>query len=137
MGAGGVKGNPQRILSALDERLTAPVELTLYGRAALQLGFDNAPEECSLTRDVDAVLWLGQAEEMLGDMDLLLSKLMRDDPIDLKDAQFIIEQGHLSRKDVEKALIAARIPDVEEIRDQFKAASRRLLNRWPESPIVP
>lgn len=56
--------NAQRILALLDARLTSKVELTLYGRAALHLGFPNAPKEHALSRDVDAVLWLGQAEEL-------------------------------------------------------------------------
>jgi hypothetical protein len=44
--------------------LTKRVELTLYGRAALHLGFPQAPPEHAMSRDVDAVLWLGQAEEL-------------------------------------------------------------------------
>ena len=57
--------NPERILSALDEELSSPVELTLYGRAALQLGFEHPREEYASSMDVDVVLWLGQAEELL------------------------------------------------------------------------
>ena len=56
--------NARRILDGLDARLEQDVELTLYGRAALHLGFDNAPEEFAWSKDVDAVLWLGQAEEL-------------------------------------------------------------------------
>ncbi|CAN5594248.1 hypothetical protein BH20VER3_BH20VER3_18720 [soil metagenome] len=141
--------NPERILAALDARLDAPVELTLYGRAALLLGFENPPPEFALSRDVDAVMWMGQAEELaqrtnfwdvvaavnqefrdqelfishffeedqvvltpdwrnhrillggrwtrltlyrLGNADLFLSKLMRDDPIDAADARFIVHR---------------------------------------------
>jgi len=176
--------NAERILSALDRRLNANVELTLYGRAALLLGFTEPPAEYALSQDVDAVLWLGQAEELarqsnfweaveavndelapcglyishffaedqvilrpvwlaerqriagnwrrlalyrLGDLDLLLSKLMRDDPIDRQDAQFLVAQGHLSRAAIEEAIHGARVPDVAEIREQFSVASRRLL----------
>ena len=53
------------ILSTLDGLLRSRVEMTLYGRAALQLGFADPPEDFALTRDVDAVLWLGQAEQLL------------------------------------------------------------------------
>ncbi len=52
------------LLAALDAKLSAPVELTLYGRAALLLGFKNPPPEYAASRDVDIVLWLGQAEHL-------------------------------------------------------------------------
>lgn len=177
--------NAQRILAGLDDRLKMSVELTLYGRAAIHLGFAQAMDDHAMSRDVDAVLWLGQAEELnektnfwqavdelnrdlidqelfishfftedqvvlrpdwlkervriqgswnhlvlyrLGDVDLLLSKLMRDDPIDRADAMFIVRAAGLTRKDVETALRDARIPDVEEIREQFQASARRLLS---------
>ena len=47
-----------RILNALDERMNAAVDITLYGRAALQLGFKNPPEEYAYSRDVDVVFQL-------------------------------------------------------------------------------
>jgi hypothetical protein len=177
--------NAERILRALDAKLTAAVELTLYGRAALLLGFPSPPKEAALSRDVDAVLWMGQAEELdattnfwqavealnqelapdglyishffaedqvvlrpgwresrvsipgswadlvlfrLGDADLLLSKLMRDDPIDRRDALFIVKSAGLAPDEVDAALRAARIPDIPEIQEQFQLASRRLLD---------
>jgi hypothetical protein len=167
----------RRILEALDQRLNGRVDLTLYGRAALALGFPNAPAEIGLSRDVDAVLSLGQAEELLrrtnfwealedvnklfeaeglfmshlfeetqvvlspdwrecrvpiegpwrnldlcrlGNLDLLLSKLMRDDPVDRSDAQFIIKSASLERKDIERAIQQARIPEVSEVADEFR-----------------
>jgi len=176
--------NPQRILSALDARLQSDVELTIYGRAALALGFENPPSEFALSRDVDIVLWSDQAEELaansdfwsalealnrdleqdglyvshlftedqvtlrpdwrshrvpvsgpwtridlyrLGDIDLLLSKLMRDDPVDRADALFIAERAGLRRQDVEAALRVARVPPVSEIQDEFTRAAARLL----------
>lgn len=178
--------NAEQILAAIDRRLNAAVELTLYGRAALLLGFAGAPAEYALSQDVDAVLWLGQAEELgqrtnfweaveqvneelaprglyvshlfaedqvilrpdwrvqrvalrgawqqlslfrLGDLDLLLSKLMRDDPIDRQDALFIVTQARLPRPAIEAAIREARVPDVSEAREQFAAASRRLLEK--------
>src|SRR5438105_3045767 len=57
--------NTDQILSALDEKLDNPVELTLYGRAALFLGFEDAPREFGQSRDVDGVLWKGQTEELI------------------------------------------------------------------------
>lgn len=41
-----------------------PMELTLYGRAALELGFPNPKPEYGRSLDVDIVLWIGQAEEL-------------------------------------------------------------------------
>jgi hypothetical protein len=176
--------NAQRIILALDSRLNGRVDLTLYGRAAIQLGFDAPPEGAVVSRDVDAVLRLGQAEELnratnfwqaveevnrelagddlyishffvedqvaltpewianrrridgpwqrieiyrLGDCDLLLSKLMRDDPLDQADALFIARAAGLSMKDIQTLLARARVPDVAEIREQFAKASERFL----------
>lgn len=176
--------NAEIILTSLDRKLATRVELTLYGRAALSLGFDNPPQEFALSRDVDAVLWMGQAEMLLetsnfweavnevnealtdqelyishffeeeqvilrpdwrnqrinithswnhltlyrlGDIDLLLSKLMRDDPIDHQDALFIYQQGRLDVTTVIQALHDARVPDIPEIQEQFMLASRRFL----------
>ena len=177
-------GSAHTILDALDRHLTSKVELTLYGRAALQLGFADPPKEFALTRDVDAVFWFGQAEFLLdrsnfweavdaanaaladqelfishffvedqvalraawrdhrvriagpwkfldlfrlGDLDLLLSKLMRDDPIDRADALFIVRAGGLTLEAIEGTLAAVRLPDSIEVREQFDLASRRLL----------
>ncbi|MFA6568999.1 MAG: DUF6036 family nucleotidyltransferase [Victivallales bacterium] len=58
--------NSLRLLKRLDELLDSPVELTLYGRAALELGFINPKPEYSRSLDVDIVLWIGQAEELDG-----------------------------------------------------------------------
>ena len=48
--------NASVILRALDERLNHPVRLILYGRAALQLGFDAPPAEAAQSKDVDAII---------------------------------------------------------------------------------
>jgi hypothetical protein len=58
--------NPLRILETLDRYLSAPAELTLFGRAALALGFPNSPTEYGATQDVDAILpldWLGADDQ--------------------------------------------------------------------------
>lgn len=180
--------NAERILSRLDEKLTSRVDITLYGRAAIHLGFPNAPRDHALSRDVDAVLWLGQAEELnektnfwqaiesvneeladrnlyishfftetqvilrpgwrsqrvpivqrwqhldlhrLSDVDLLLSKLMRDDPLDRADAVFIVKACGLRRSVIAEAISEARVPDVPEIREQFEVARQRLLDALP------
>lgn len=181
--------NAEMILNSLNRRLTSQIELTLYGRAALFLGFEQPQNEYALSRDVDAVLWKGQAEMLLetsnfweavnavnteltdqelyishffeeeqvilrpdwrthrveithswnnldlyrlGDIDLFLSKLMRDDPIDLEDALFIYKQGHLDIARVTQAFQEARIPDIPEIQEQFELASQRFIHTLRE-----
>lgn len=174
----------ERILAALDAKLNAPVELTLYGRAALLLGFEDPPGEFAASRDVDAVLWIGQAEELargsnfweavaevneefraqefylshlfeeqqvvltpqwrenrlplprplqrltlyrLGNIDLFLSKLMRDDALDLADAQFIAQRAGLDRRAIQQAIHEARVPAVPEVEEQFRICAARFL----------
>jgi len=177
--------NAEIILAELDRLLDSDVELTLYGRAALQLGFENPSPDFAVSKDVDAVFFLGQAEYLnehtnfwravdilnrnlaeqdlyvshffvedqvvlrpawkdcrcripgewsrldlyrLGDEDLLLSKLMRDDPLDHSDALFIASRAQFTRQDVEVIIAEARIPAADEIAEQFAIASKRLLD---------
>jgi len=174
----------ETLLYALDQKLNHPAELTLYGRAALHLGFPNAPVECALSRDIDAVLWIGQAELLaeqgnfweavaevnkafadqdlyishffeesqviltpewkdrrapisghwknltisrLGDQDLFLSKLMRDDPIDRSDALCIAKESGMTPETVRETIRRARIPSIPEIREQFDLCCQRIL----------
>jgi hypothetical protein len=179
--------NARRILDTLDQLLDSRVELTLYGRAALHLGLPNAPEEVAYSRDVDAVLYMGQAEELaettnfwealektnetlaadglyishlfeesqvilrpvwrqerasisgpwtklrvfrLSDPDLLLSKLMRDDPQDLRDALTIASARPMSLIEIESALEQAVVPPLAEIEEQFVICRRKFLAAW-------
>lgn len=176
--------NAEQLLGAVDDRLDRSTELTIYGRAALQLGFPNPPREYALSRDVDAVLWVGQAESLLadgnfwtviedvnrlfadqelyishffeedqviltpdwrakrrriegpwkrlnlyrlGDADLFLSKLMRDDPIDRADALFIVRAAPLAQEQIQAAIRSARIPPVPEVEEQFRLCARRFM----------
>ncbi len=53
--------NPLRILKTLDQHLTSPAEITLFGRSALALGYSSAPADFHNTKDVDGILplsWL-------------------------------------------------------------------------------
>ena len=53
--------NPLRILKVLDRNLNEPAEIILFGRAALALGYVQAPIHFHNTRDVDGILpvaWL-------------------------------------------------------------------------------
>lgn len=176
--------NAETILWALDTRLTTRIELTLYGRAALQLGFPEPLSEYAQSMDVDGVLWLGQAEELLhgsnfwtavdltnrelapqglyishffeesqlvltsswrqqrvpiqgpwnhlcllrlGDKDLFLTKLMRYDPIDVADAQFILDRSGMTRKDIRDLISLACLPNIAEIKEQFALCSKRFV----------
>jgi len=58
--------NPLHILQTLDRHLSTRSELTLFGRAALALGYPNGPDGFQRTRDVDAILplhWLAAPDE--------------------------------------------------------------------------
>jgi len=54
--------NAERILLTVDKRLNHEVSLVIYGRAAIALGFDSAPEAVSKTLDVDAIIRLSELE---------------------------------------------------------------------------
>jgi hypothetical protein len=60
--------NPLRILQTLDRHLAASAEITLFGRAALALGYATSPPAFSATHDVDLILplsWLAAEDENL------------------------------------------------------------------------
>lgn len=60
--------NPLRILQTFDRHLTAPAEITLFGRAALALGYPGSPASYTTTHDVDAILplsWIAAEDENL------------------------------------------------------------------------
>ena len=52
----------------MDRHLARPTEITLFGRAALALGFADSPARFATTRDVDAILplsWLEAEDQNL------------------------------------------------------------------------
>lgn len=58
--------NPLRILRVFEANLHSRSEIIIFGRAALALGFPNAPCDFHLTKDVDAILpfeWLAAEDE--------------------------------------------------------------------------
>lgn len=59
--------NPSLILLTVDGRLDHEVRLVLYGRAAVCLGFENAPPEAAKTQDVDAIISFAQSQELARD----------------------------------------------------------------------
>ena len=55
----------------------------------------------------------------LADADLLLSKMMRYDPTDLDDLAFVVFRSGLAPDEVAGIIAQSRLPDSEEIREQF------------------
>lgn len=56
--------NATLILRTLDGHLRGPARLIVYGRAALQLGFLHPPPEVGESKDVDAIVPLGDLDEL-------------------------------------------------------------------------
>ncbi len=61
--------NGERILRCLDAYLTKPVELVLYGRAAIALGFDSPQLEHLSTMDVDVIVSMRALEQLQNNED--------------------------------------------------------------------
>lgn len=59
--------NPLAILQTLDRHLDHPVELTIYGRAALALGFASHELRHQTTQDVDAIIPLAELDQLRAD----------------------------------------------------------------------
>lgn len=176
--------NPLHILQTLDSHLTAPAEITIFGRAALALGYPDCPDSFATTNDVDAILplkWLESPDENLdfwqaqqktnaeleptglylthlfreqeiiltpdwiskrvriplelhklvvfrpSTLDLILTKMMRGDENDLADIRFLLQREPQSDDSLRAVFAAARIPDVQEIRELFEAAQPKVL----------
>lgn len=180
-----VVNNPLVILQTLDCHLDHPVELTLYGRAALALGFPAHEPRHETTQDVDAIIPLAQLDQLRADeqfwdardatnaelserglylthlfteadvfllpdwlsrrvpipitlthlkllrpasLDLILTKMMRGaDPEDLSDIAFLLKCEPVEDAELRAAFCRVRLPDIQELRDAFRAAEPRVL----------
>ena len=60
-------------------------------------------------------------------VDLILTKMMREDPQDLSDIGFLLRQEAHGAERLREAFAAARVPDIEEIRGAFLANQPRVL----------
>jgi hypothetical protein len=60
--------HPERLLLALDEVLDHQVQLTIYGRSAIWLGFNNPPASAATTQNVDAIIPSDQVQALADDM---------------------------------------------------------------------
>ncbi|MDW8310753.1 MAG: hypothetical protein RMK20_15380 [Verrucomicrobiales bacterium] len=168
----------------MDRHLGRPTELTVFGRAALALGYANSPAEFAATLDVDAILplaWL-ESEEASQDfweaqqrtnadleptglhlthlfretdviltpdwvsqrvripltlarltvfrpatLDLILTKMGRADANDLADIRFLLAQEPISAEELGAAFARARLPDLPEIQERFRATQPTVL----------
>jgi len=182
--------HPEHILRTLDQHLTSPTRLILYGRAALALGYPDPPSEFHSTMDVDAILpeiemtaieaddsfwnaiemtnrdldsaglylthlftdsqvilspgWLDQIIPIqLPDLhalrlfrpstaDLILTKMMRVDPQDRSDINFLMNHHRFSEEELEELLRNARLPEILEIAEAFVSNSH-----WIRKQIMP
>ena len=60
-------------------------------------------------------------------LDLILTKMMREDPQDLADIRFILHRETVSLADLRVAFSRARVPAIEEIRTAFAANQARVI----------
>lgn len=60
-------------------------------------------------------------------LDLILTKMMREDPQDLADIRFLLQQEPLPVERLRAAWKEARVPDIAEIRAAFAANQSRVL----------
>jgi hypothetical protein len=93
--------NASLILTTFDRHLDHPTRLILYGRAAIQLGFESPPAEVARSLDVDGLIpeaelsalvaddnfWDAQiaTNEALRPSGLYITHLFRDDQVFLRD----------------------------------------------------
>ena len=66
-GQGERMDNASRILGCLDRHMDHEVRLIVYGRAAISLGFANAPEAVARSMDVDAIIPSSEVDAMAAD----------------------------------------------------------------------
>ncbi|HRG54733.1 MAG TPA: hypothetical protein PLG56_01750 [Lacunisphaera sp.] len=172
--------NPERILHTLDRHLRQQTRIVLFGRAALALGYPDAPQEFGVTQDVDALLPAVEMTRIEADrqfwdaleaanteleptglymthlftdeqvvltsawlqalvpipptlafrhvelarpsgIDLILTKMMRNDPQDLQDIRFLLGREKYSAAHLLRAFADARVPAIAEIGEAFLA----------------
>ena len=148
--------HPEKILRTLDAHLAKETRLILYGRAALDV---NAIEKTNdelkssglyithLFTESQVILspsWLDQIEpiKFLGLQylqpfrpsvsDLILTKMMRIDPQDRSDIEFLLSHLDLSTRQIEELIATARVPEITEIKVAFEKNSHWLFEKFSE-----
>ena len=64
-------------------------------------------------------LWKNLKVYRLGDIDLFLSKPMRNDAQDIADAKFVVDQSEWDQNEIRQIISLACVPDIPEIRELF------------------
>ncbi len=65
---GAVSDNPSEVVLTLDRYLDHDVSLVIYGRGALQLGFERPLPEFAATQDIDGIIRMTQLEDLIDDL---------------------------------------------------------------------
>lgn len=121
--------NPSLILKALDGHLGQPARLVLYGRAALQLGFTDPPRESAESKDVDAIIPLGDAEQLAANENFWAAQAATNTELRPKGLYithlFKADQVFL-RRDWEQHLVAVQRPPTRWLR-LFRPATLDLI----------
>ena len=65
---------------------------------------------------------------ILQTFDLILTKMMRGaDPEDLSDIEFLLRHEPVTEAELRAAFDRVRLPDIQELRDAFRAAQPKVL----------
>jgi hypothetical protein len=105
--------NPTLILQAVDSHLDHKVRLVIYGRASLCLGFESPPPETARTQDVDAIISVGQEQELSADLpfwDAVECANKELEPRGLYITHLFSEREIFLRKDWERFIVAVHRP---------------------------
>lgn len=101
--------NAERILQVLDRNLDHQVELTLFGRAALALGFPNPPPVVERTLDVDVLLPTAQTSEIEADLQFWSALECANEELDaeglylthiFQEDQIALASGWMERREI-------------------------------------
>jgi hypothetical protein len=70
-------------------------------------------------------------------VDLILTKMMRDDALDLDDIRFLLRHGSVSREELLVAFQQVRLPELEEFRHIFDRVKPKVLALMEGKPLQP
>jgi hypothetical protein len=104
--------NAAIILQTLDSHLDHEVSLILYGRAALNLGFDTAPVETAHSKDVDCIIPLSRVEDMGRDQQFWDAQEATNEQLRLRGLYIT----HLFRADWENEIVPISRPTLKWLR---------------------
>jgi hypothetical protein len=111
--------NPTEVLLALDHEMDHEVSLVLFGRAALALGFENAPSEFATTQDVDAIITLSQLPDLMEDLKFWEAQErtnLKLQPKGLYITHLFSEDQVFLRPDWERHIVPISRPDTQHLK---------------------